>query len=180
MIRRRRRAREIPFSFDSFLDIVANVVGVIIRLILVVWIGARSYSSIQHLIKPAAIKPPVETARQIPADPLQEELARHQKELADAQRRLLDQLRQVQQVQHDEAQIRRALASLDARRQKLVQDQTSLGQEAAQHRHAAQAAVLTSTEIQLRSRKLAEEIQALEQLPSPQKTPTSVRNHRPG
>ena len=40
MLRRRRRSREIPFSFDSFLDVVANVVGIIIRLILVVWVGA--------------------------------------------------------------------------------------------------------------------------------------------
>ena len=54
MIRRRRRSREIPFSFDSFLDVVANVCGIIIRLILVVWVGARSYSSIQHLARPAA------------------------------------------------------------------------------------------------------------------------------
>ena len=51
MNRRRRHAREIPFSFDSFLDIVANVVGVIIRLILVVWVGARSYTTLQHLAK---------------------------------------------------------------------------------------------------------------------------------
>ena len=43
MIRRRRPQREIPFSFDSFLDVVANVVGIILRLILVAWVGARSY-----------------------------------------------------------------------------------------------------------------------------------------
>ncbi len=59
MIRRRRRVREIPFSFDSFLDIVANVVGVIIRLILVVWVGARSYSSLQTGIKPIPRAGPV-------------------------------------------------------------------------------------------------------------------------
>ena len=43
MIRRRRTQREIPFSFDSFLDVVANVVGIILRLILVAWVGGRSY-----------------------------------------------------------------------------------------------------------------------------------------
>src|SRR5205807_2408818 len=74
MIRRRRRTREIPFSFDSFLDIVANVVGIIIRLILVVWIGARSYSSIQHMARtPAKSAAPAEP--QLPADPLQQQLA---------------------------------------------------------------------------------------------------------
>ncbi len=40
---RRRPPKEIAFSFDSFLDLVANVVGIILRLILVVWVGARSY-----------------------------------------------------------------------------------------------------------------------------------------
>ena len=45
MYRRRRRCeREIAFSFDSFLDLVANVVGIIIRLILVAWVGARTYT----------------------------------------------------------------------------------------------------------------------------------------
>src|SRR4051812_49375132 len=43
MIRRRRPSRDIPFSFDSFLDVVANVVGIILRLIIVAWVGARSY-----------------------------------------------------------------------------------------------------------------------------------------
>src|SRR5438132_1985676 len=170
MIRRRRRAREIPFSFDSFLDIVANVVGVIIRLILVVWVGARSYSSIQHLIKPAATKPQAEAAMQISADPLQEEFVHHQKELADAQERLLAQLRLVQQVEHDEAQLRTTLAGLEVRRQELAEEQTGLGQEAAQRRRAATGAALTSAEIQARSRKLAEDIRTLEQLPPPKKT----------
>ena len=43
---RRRRPREIAFGFDSFLDLVANVVGIILRLILVAWVGARSYKAI--------------------------------------------------------------------------------------------------------------------------------------
>ena len=42
MIRRRRPVREIAFSFDSFLDVVTNVVGIILRLILVAWVGARA------------------------------------------------------------------------------------------------------------------------------------------
>ncbi len=47
MRRRRKPSREIHFSFDSFLDVVANVVGIIIRLILVAWVGARTYQGIQ-------------------------------------------------------------------------------------------------------------------------------------
>ena len=54
MLRRRTRSREVPFSFDSFLDVVANVVGIIIRLILVVWVSARSYESVQKYAAQAA------------------------------------------------------------------------------------------------------------------------------
>src|SRR5438105_2732174 len=98
MYRRQRRQREIPFSFDSFLDVVANVVGIIIRLILVVWVSARSYSSVsQYLDKPAAIAPKnsVQPAQYL--DPLQDELARRRRDLALAQARLLEQLRELQQ-----------------------------------------------------------------------------------
>src|SRR5438309_1656521 len=103
MIRRRRRLREIPFSFDSFLDVVANVVGIIIRLILVVWVGARSYSSIQMLSKP---KPRTELSAvlTLPEDPLERELARQRAELARLQARLLEQLRQVDRVKSERKQ----------------------------------------------------------------------------
>src|SRR5437763_6676830 len=89
MIRRRRRVREIPFSFDSFLDIVANVVGIIIRLILIVWVGARSYTSVQTAVKsPHPTLSPsvggegrVSPAIDEPSDPLQAALAQHAHEL---------------------------------------------------------------------------------------------------
>ena len=70
MIRRRRRHREIPFSFDSFLDVVANVVGIIIRLILVAWVGARSYSSVQEILKERHSATAAALPACLPADPL--------------------------------------------------------------------------------------------------------------
>src|SRR5271157_1826493 len=97
MIRRRHRTREIPFSFDSFLDIVANVVGVIIRLILVVWVGARSYSSVQPMLAPVAPAEDPSQQTRPSADPLQDELARHRQELAAMRERLLAQLRQLEE-----------------------------------------------------------------------------------
>src|SRR5262249_322427 len=98
MIRRRRRPREIPFSFDSFLDIVANVVGIIIRLILVVWVGAWPDSSIQAIGKPE--KPAPETPAELPSpsDPLEDQLAKDRRALAAAQAKLLEQLRQLGEV----------------------------------------------------------------------------------
>src|SRR6516162_2612775 len=113
MIRRRRRVREIAFSFDSFLDVVANVVGIIIRLILVVWVGARSYSSLTTVPPPA---PPPAAAAPEPEDPLQRELARHRRELAAARARLLEQLRLVHQVQEKQQKARQELGVLAERR----------------------------------------------------------------
>src|ERR1700738_3214158 len=95
--RRRRGAREIAFSFDSFLDVVANVVGIIIRLILVAWVGARSYSSLNRGPRQVGAAPAAGRPREgqpPPPDPLEAELARHQAELERAQARLLAQLHQ--------------------------------------------------------------------------------------
>src|SRR5881275_3177075 len=108
MIRRRRTTREIPFSFDSFLDIVANVVGIIIRLILVVWVGARTYGTMVETAPPPADAPVYE-------DPLRGELALRRAALADAEARLLAQLRQFQAVRGSEGKARASLASVELR-----------------------------------------------------------------
>src|SRR6516162_698002 len=104
MLRRRRRPREIPFSFDSFLDIVANVVGIIIRLILVVWVGARSYSSLKPQLQAGALDQPTASTPG-GADPLQAELDEHRRELARVQDQLVAQLRQLQSVRMWQAQV---------------------------------------------------------------------------
>ena len=55
MIRRRRPAQETAFSFDSFLDLVTNIVGIIIRLILVVWVGAQGYNALPDVGVPFVV-----------------------------------------------------------------------------------------------------------------------------
>jgi hypothetical protein len=82
MVRRRRRKREIEFSFDSFLDVVANVVGIILRLILVAWVAARSYQA----AVPAPPPLPALAELEVPPDPTDERtplLAQRRRELAD-------------------------------------------------------------------------------------------------
>jgi hypothetical protein len=171
MMRRRRPVREIPFSFDSFLDIVANVVGIIIRLILVVWVGARSYSSLQiapkPMPRPVLVNP---AAIDQTSDPLKEELARHSRELARAQDRLLAELRRLEEAAAGETQTRSQLLTLNARQQKLFGDRQTIEQAAQAGADAARAAALSSEDLRQRIQKLAQEIHTVEQLPPLKKT----------
>src|SRR5262245_39720570 len=122
MYRRRRPKREIAFSFDSFLDVVANVCGIIIRLILVAWVGARSYHAVmaKHAVEEPSVaaeiaKSPI-TVFEAPSitDPLEAELRHHRAELAKEQEQLLEQLRRCQLLQSNNAQTSQQLAATTA------------------------------------------------------------------
>lgn len=166
MYRRRRRPQEIGFSFDSFLDVVANVVGIIIRLILVVWVGARSYTSLQPPPKPAG---PAAAGRPaaLPQDLLQAEIDRQRQELARLQGRLLEQLRRVQEAQQDEVGTAGRLAGLADRRRRLEAERAALGRPAGT---TGGGEALTLAELRERCRKLTEEIRSVEKLPPLKKT----------
>ncbi len=181
MIRRHRPQREAAFSFDSFLDLVTNVVGIIIRLILVVWAGARAYTGLPEFFHPTP-PPAGATDLVIPTDPLQYELDRQRAEMAEAQKRLLEQLRQLDMTKSTDQKAKQELAALDARRQSLDQAFSDLHQTAAQQGKAGQSAVLTLTDIQKRRERIAAEIKALEKLPPLKKvlryrTPVSQAIH---
>src|SRR5262245_23232726 len=113
--RRRPPAREPVFSFDSFLDVVANVSGIIIRLILVAWVGARAYGSLTHVDigDPLPAEPPSLTASDHPLHP---QIAQTQLELAKARQHLLDQLKELQGIEQKKAQAGRAMTLLLADR----------------------------------------------------------------
>jgi hypothetical protein len=173
MIRRRRPQREIAFSFDSFLDVVANVVGIILRLILVAWVGARSYQS----LKSAAPTPGADTVGSLvaeevldlpdPSDPLAGELDRQRRELAEAQAHLLEELRQWEQVHGRGTATAQELAALSARRENLEKERTTLERTAAERGRAVQTASLSLEELRERQRRLQEEIEALRKAPAP-------------
>jgi hypothetical protein len=178
MYRRRRPRREIAFSFDSFLDVVANVCGIIIRLILVAWVGARSYHAVSA--KQALESPPsaVEITTAKPArivappvtDPLQAELARHREELTEQQQRLLDQLRQCQLLESSSAETTQELAALSVSETALEKEQGKLERALAEKTGATKSAQLSLAELEKRSEQLAAELKALEQLPPIKKT----------
>jgi hypothetical protein len=168
MYRRRRQVREIPFSFDSFLDVVANVCGIIIRLILVAWVGARSYHAVAAH-KALEDAPPATTVPSA-ADPLEPALARQRAELEKEQKRLLDQLRQQQQVQALTANQQEQLAALQASEVQLANDRQQVEKSSTDQLRAAQTAQLTLAELKQRSDRLAAELRELECQPATTKT----------
>jgi hypothetical protein len=166
MIRRRRRGREIPFSFDSFLDVVANVVGIIIRLILVVWVGARTYTGMQT----SPSTPAAEVVTPEAADPLVDELEERRRELALVQNRLADQLQQLDAARAREPSSSDERAALETRRRKLDEEKTALDRQDAEHELIAKAAAMSGGELRERSRRLMDEIKAVQKLPPLKKT----------
>jgi hypothetical protein len=164
MIRRRRRLREIPFSLDSFLDVVANVVGIIIRLILVAWVGARTYSSLNPTTaRPAA---PASASPAGPVqDPLEGELARRRRELEQARDGLLSQLRALPPLEEEEKAAGRELAGLQAERERLTRERGAADETPAAPAPSADEFAPTLAELGRRGQQLREEIAALEKLP---------------
>jgi hypothetical protein len=164
MIRRRRPQREIPFSFDSFLDVVANVVGIILRLIIVAWAAGHSYHGPPPPLPPAqpAFEEPV--ALPEPTDPLAPELEKERRELALSQARLLEETRKWEDVRRRRDTAAGEVTTLVSHRQEL--------ENAARATKAADAPrpILPLAEIAARSKQIAEEIAALKQAPSLKQT----------
>jgi len=168
MRRRQRRAREIAFSFDSFLDLVPNVVGIIIRLILVVWVGARSYSSVTRLAVPPA-PVPTPANRDVPSDPVADQIEQHRRELADAQARLLAQLRQLQTAEPKTDELRARLRGLAEEERALTGEQAAADARHAEGLRQAERVAKSLAELRERQCRLSEEILALEQSPATKK-----------
>ena len=171
MIRRRRPQREIPFSFDSFLDVVANVVGIILRLILVAWVGARSYHPT------AAVTPPAQTVEEaagaaepsLPVDPLADDVEAERRELAAAQQRLVEQIRQCDQAAERRAEAEKQLDSAAATVRATQAQRASEEGAAVDRGKDLRTAALSLPEIRSRVQRVHAEIDALEKLPAPPK-----------
>jgi hypothetical protein len=176
MIRRRRRQREIAFSFDSFLDVVANVVGIILRLILVAWVGARAYHGAPPPVPSVAevedAPEPVEAIAPLPEpqDPLTAELERQRRELAAAQAALLDQLRQWDLSRDEGLKAAGKVSDLTARRKELATAAAGAEKAVAGQSEAVRGATLTLEDLRQRGRKLTAEIEELRRAPSTKHT----------
>jgi hypothetical protein len=171
MIRRRRTQREIPFSFDSFLDVVANVVGIVLRLILVAWVGARSYHpdvvavappSIQQEVAGAAVPP-------LPPDPIADEIEQRRRELEAAQQRLLDQFHRWDQAKDQKPQATKELSAASERLESLKTERAAAERAAVENGKGVRTALLSLPEIEQRMTLVNADIDALKKLPPPPK-----------
>ncbi len=178
MYRRRRPTREkIHFSFDSFLDVVANVIGIIIRLILVAWVGARSYSAALQWVEETSqaevthLPPP-----NVTEDPLHAELNRAQAELEESRRRLVEHMGKLDLAKQKAQVTQRDLNELARKRQELENQQKAVEGEFAGKGRKIQLASLSVEELRKRGKALADQIKELQALPSPRKV---LRYHTP-
>jgi hypothetical protein len=130
MYRRRRRPPQAEqFSFDSFLDVVANVVGIILRLILVAWAGARSYKG-DKIELPFA--PPVEEVRQLtqkappPDNPLAGRIREEETKLAQAKSLLTRRLEELAGTKLERTRLEGESARAKAELEKLENEKKAL------------------------------------------------------
>jgi hypothetical protein len=91
---RRRLPKEQPFGFDAFVDLVTNLVGIVLRLILVVMMGAHLHglegkSASEETAEAGGSSPGIDTESPV----LSAELEKQQAEVARLQARLLETLK---------------------------------------------------------------------------------------
>ncbi len=176
MFRRRRPNRDIPFSFDSFLDVVANVVGIIIRLILVAWVGARACKVVLPpppplpvLTEPAALPEPTE--------PRLDQLAQRRRDLAHQRDEALHRCAEQEQALHDDSsRLQEQIAHVVARQRALTGQQTELTGRARQTTEQARIVAMSLAELHKRSERLLAELDRLRKQPAAGK---QLRYHTP-
>jgi hypothetical protein len=178
MYRRRRplKSEAIQFSFDSFLDLVTNVVGIIIRLILVTWVGARSYHASMQWLEVETTAPPAPTpAVKITDDPLHHRIELSKRDLDDAKTLLLSKLKKLSEVEKTTKVTDEELAKLVSRRNELEAERASLAGQLANPGKVRRAS-LTVDDVRRRSKQLLEEIKKIESAPSSKK---QLKYHAP-
>jgi hypothetical protein len=168
MIRRRRPTREIAFSFDSFLDVVANVVGVILRLIIVAWFGAQGYKGPPVPPPPAAPAAVEETADAAPEppDPLEDELDALRRDAATARAELLERDRAADDARRAKEAAAGELAAAAGRRDALERERQTAERAAADRAGETRTAETSLEEVRARMKRIADDVAALKGAPS--------------
>jgi hypothetical protein len=166
MARRRRPKREIAFSFDSFLDVVANVVGIILRLILVAWIGGRAYKA--TLPTPDLAPVPEMSERAAPAEPTDERmpmLVRHKRELGAQQKALVGKEAERASMRSVVAQLRLDLKALSTKCQATETQAAATAEATKRQAKAAHSVGLSEAQLREQADRLRAEAERLRKSP---------------
>jgi hypothetical protein len=118
MARRRGGDEELPFSLDSFLDIVANLVGILIRLIVMVGLSVRALPGPSQALKDAeANKSRPESTEQL------EEWKRKKQEIEMANAKAaIDHRRKVEAREQELATRRRAVMTIQQKQKQIDEE----------------------------------------------------------
>ncbi len=164
--RRRQPERAILFSFDSFLDLVANVIGIVVRLILVAWVGSRVYKGPQ--MPPPPPMPEVQVAAFVPP-PADEasgrEVQRLQAELARSRQVTLEALRTREASRQAREQAERQTAQLKQQREELQRKQPDLASTLATQKQADVETAQSVRQLRERHASLQSDLEALKKAP---------------
>jgi hypothetical protein len=175
MYRRRRPHREIEFSFDSFLDVVANVVGIILRLILIAWVAGRGY---QYVVPPPAPLPEMSQPEELPEPTVERPatftLTREQieRERVQEQAKMAEVVAVRERERAEEARIAEAAET----RSRLAAQEAGLAKAGAGVSARLKATKLTTAELEERSKNLLADLEAVRKLPPKRK---ELRYHTP-
>ena len=165
MIRRRRRPnRDVAFGLDSFLDIIANVIGIIIRMILVVWVGARSYQALQ--LPPEPIPEAVPPLTKPVSHPLQQEIVEHRKNLQVAKDKLVRHMQNLESVRKQSTKEELEIASLRDKAKEIRMEIGSISSLTKQQVDRQQILGTKMSDIRQRSQTLLDDIRKLDKLPT--------------
>jgi hypothetical protein len=166
--RRRARSTEVVFSFDSFLDLVANVVGIIIRLILVAWVGAKTYTGV---FKPPPDDAATSETRAAVAPPLpghdaeKAALEAARRRLADARKALLERLHQQGEELKRRADLGHELLERTEQSDGLKAKADAADRRRQELLKAGESVTLSLVGLQQRSEQLEKELARLEKEP---------------
>lgn len=176
MIRRRRPSREVEFSYDSFLDLLANVIAIILRFILVAWIGARTYKGVAVSLPPPKAdvvqEEPIAALPALPepTDPLSEVLLAQRERLAMMQPRLLEVQRERKQAIEEARALAEELAGLAREKQGTAARLEEVRESLEQSGRRMQELKAALQEVQARGEALAIRMEREEKPRAPSKT----------
>jgi hypothetical protein len=172
--RRRASSGEVHFSFDSFLDLVANVIGIIIRLILVAWVGARTYQGAVEFTSEETAA--IQKDHKAPHDSLEQQLARTKDDLEQARASLYEKLKLLGKIEETKDLVKREWSHVAAEAQDLDNERDTIDKNVALKEKASSAPEYTMAELRQRSRTVLNQIEEVKKVQVVKKT---LRYHTP-